>query len=73
MPKLSAIETAKKTKPFVDTDELRITTQTNKQNKILSFTALKKKKGLEKVFEVDKKWNILKAWQQLEEFCKDIK
>lgn len=73
MPNLSDISTAKKTKPFVDTDELRITTQTNSQNKILSFTVWKKKKGIKKVFKVDAKWNILKAWQGVEEFCKEIK
>lgn len=73
MPNLSDISTAKKFKPFVDTDELRITTQTNAQNKILSFTVLKKKKNVEKVFTVDSKFNILKAWQGVEEFCKEIK
>lgn len=73
MPNLSAVSTAKKFKPFVDTDELRVTTQTSAQNKILSFTVLKKKKNVEKVFKVDAKWNILKAWQGVEEFCKEIK
>jgi hypothetical protein len=72
MPKLSNATTVKKEVPFADTDELRITTQTNQQNKIQSFTALKKKKNIEKVFKVVK-MDILKAWQQLEEFCKDIK
>jgi hypothetical protein len=72
MPNLSDISTAKKFTPFVNTDELRITTQTNNQNKILSFTVLKKKKNIERVFTVVK-FDILKAWQQLEEFCKEIK
>lgn len=73
MPKLSDISTIKKTIPFVDTDELRITTQTSAQNKIQSFTVLKKKKNVEMIFIVDSKFNILKAWQQLEEFCKEIR
>lgn len=73
MPKLSDISTIKKTTAFADTDEIRITTQTSAQNKILSFTVLKKKKKVEKVFIVDAKFNILKAWQQVEEFCKEVK
>jgi len=72
MPNLNNITTVKKFTPFVDTDELRITTQTSAQNKIQSFTVLKKKKSIEKVFTVTK-FDILKAWQGVEEFCKEIK
>lgn len=69
MPKLSNAHTTIDPRPFCTTEVLVIKTR-SENNKITGFDVTYN--GTQKFFAV-KKFNILAAWQQAEQWLKDVK
>lgn len=70
MPTISSATRTHKDKPCLNTDVLNMVTNTM-NHKIVGFTVTYR--GKTKVFDVDKKFDILKAWKQVEEWVKTLK